>query len=62
MPVYRRALVHRSVTTFPLPLLKCSLARSEDEIKLTKGVLCGIISELKDDIPRALSVCVNCIS
>ena len=43
------------VSTFPL---KCSLSKSgENEIELTKGVLRGIISELKEDMPRALSVC-----
>ncbi len=56
-PVYNRA--YRSVSTFPLPSLKCSLARSgENEIVVTKGILRGIISELQDDMPRALSVCV----
>ncbi|XP_064385665.1 uncharacterized protein LOC135334440 isoform X2 [Halichondria panicea] len=41
------------VSTFPL---KCSLSKSgENEIELTKGVLRGIISELKEDMPRALS-------
>ena len=58
-PVYNRALAYRSVSTFPLPPLKCSLARSgENEIVVTKGILRGIISELQDDMPRALSVCV----
>ncbi len=48
----------RSVSTIANPL-KCSLETSgENEIVVTKGILRGIISELQDDMPRALSVCI----